>query len=146
MENSEVDRCKAMIEKKRIKHAGSKGVSRQLSSQSSLHKYFHSKPTKFRKNWVIIKLPWYAILSDLTLFLIYVMFQTCLVCKLWWELFGSTQLIIRSMFWFGFFYFFLVHIINRIVVLDTIINIHFENCCVTVSINCLDPKIKITHT
>ena len=50
LENSEVDRCKAMIEKKRIKHAGSKGVSRQLSSQSSLHKYFHSKPTKFRKN------------------------------------------------------------------------------------------------
>ena len=48
-ENVKVDRSKAKLEEKRKQQVGSKDASRQVPSQSSLRKYFHSKPTKHRK-------------------------------------------------------------------------------------------------
>ena len=111
---------KAKPEKKTT--AGSSVVSRQVASQSTLQKYFHSKSAKFRWKWFRSDLE--TILSDSILIMIYAHFpDRHAVFASLIRIIETSKLWINSCSDLDSLFFYLVHFIYCILVLDTINNI-----------------------
>ena len=111
---------KAKPEKKTT--AGSSVVSRQVASQSTLQKYFHSKSAKFRWKWFRSDLE--TILSDSILIMIYAHFpDRHVIFASLIRIIETSKLWINSCSDLDSLFFYLVHFIHCILVLETINNI-----------------------